>query len=227
MIAEEKVINIELRKEIELTCKKCGETQKYHPRDNTIPKRPKTQCQNEKCSAWIYFDGSLLVKDDQKKTKNDQKKEQKKPLKPKQKSTKNQKPKKQSQSELTKKNDQKPEDHDQMTKTEKNAKSIKENRNAQEIAFIGHMSQEIQIYGRTIPFDKVREIARKTLEHSRNMIKGIKTYQNAWESRYKDYKTRKPNNFLIDEFESMQETLEFLKEMKELNKKLKNREGVD
>lgn len=107
------------------------------------------------------------------------------------------------------------------------AKTIKENRNPQNVVFLEQMSQEVKIFGRTIPINKVREIARKTLEYSRNMIKGIKYYQNAWESRYKRYLEEKPNNFLIDEFESMQKTLDFLKEMNELNEKLKNREGVD
>lgn len=122
MIAENMVVNTELYDEIDLTCKKCGKKQKYHPRSNTIPKRPKTQCQNEKCGAWIYFDGSLLVKDDQKETKNDQKREQKKPSKPKQNPTKTQKPKKQSQLELTKKADQRP---NQLTKDLKLAEFIR------------------------------------------------------------------------------------------------------
>ena len=106
------------------------------------------------------------------------------------------------------------------------AKTIKENRNHQNVVFLEQMSQEIKIFGRTIPINKVREIARKTLENSRNMIKGIRTYQSAWENRYKRYLEEKPNNFLIDEFESMQKTLDLLKDMKELNEKLKNRKGV-
>ena len=113
------------------------------------------------------------------------------------------------------------------TTSKTSVKTIKENRIPQEVIFTEQMSQEVKIFGRTIPLDKVREIARKTLENSRNMIKGIKYYLNAWESRYNKYKIEKPNNFLIDEFESMQKTLDLLKEMKKLNEKLKNREGVD
>lgn len=113
------------------------------------------------------------------------------------------------------------------TTSKTSVKTIKENRKPQNVVFLEQMSHEVKIFGRTIPINKVREIARKTLEYSRNMIKGIKTYQSAWESRYKRYLEEKPNNFLIDEFESMQKTLDFLKEMNELNEKLKNREGVD
>lgn len=111
---------MELHEEIEIKCKKCNRTQKYHPRSNKIPKRPKTQCQNEKCGAWIYFDESLLVKDDQRpKNKNDQKKDQKDLSKPKQELITTQKQKIQSQSDLTKTVDQRPKDIDQMTKDQK------------------------------------------------------------------------------------------------------------
>lgn len=134
-----------------------------------------------------------------------------------------------SQKKSTKKNEITPKKFDQISNSnpKNQPKTIEENRLSQKVTFIEQMRKEVIIYGRTIPLDKIREIARKTLENSRNMIKGIKTYQNAWENRYKDYKIRKTNNFLIDEFESMLKTLDFLKEMKELNEKLKNRKGVN
>ncbi len=62
---------------------------------------------------------------------------------------------------------------------------------------------------------KDEEILRELFKNHRNLIKGVKYYLNAWKSRYERYKKTKPENFLIDEYESMKKTLEFLYEIKE------------
>ena len=208
MEAIEKVMITKIKEEIELTCKKCGQSQKYHPRGNKIPKRPKTQCQNEECQAWIYFDPKLLVIDiDQRPKepiKNDQKEINKSRAEPSE--TPNHKT-------INRKVDQ---TIDQRPKT------IKKNRKSHEITYYKSMSKEVRLLGRTIPLKDVRDLARESLEHNRNLIKGIKYYLNAWESRYRKYKKEKPNNFLIDEFESMQKTLEMLENNKKVYEDLRN-----
>ena len=227
-LIEIKTSNMQTEKDtqgIKIICKHCKNEQEYTLRNpNKIPSRPKTQCSNPDCEKWIYIDRDLLVKKFGQKdmTKNDQKIDQTKPLKLDSKPKNSQKSRIQSQTNLTKSIDQRPKNNDQMTKTKIQAKSIKDNRNTQEVIFFDQMSKEIKIFGRTIPLDKVREIARKTLENSRNMIKGLKYYLNAWESRYNKYKIEKPDNFLIDEYENMEQTLRFLYEIKEINEKLKN-----
>ena len=208
MISENKVIIDMDQKGIEIICKHCGESQTYTMRSKKIPERPKTQCQN--CEKWIYIDKSLLVKKDQNEDDqrpNDQKniKQATKPVeKPK-------KPEIKQLSSLTK--------NDQMTKSKN---SIKENRDHREVISIEQMSQEVELFGRTIPLDKVREIARETLLKHRIMIKGVKQYLGVWRTRYHEYKIDKPENFLIDEYERAEETLEFLYKIEELYEALTN-----
>ena len=206
MISENKVIINKMSQEgIEITCKHCKKSQTYTMRSKKIPNRPKTACQN--CGKCIYIDRTLLVKDDQKdddQRPNDQKNINKtnKPVEePK-------KPEISQQSSLTK--------TDQMTKTPK------ENRMHQEVRFYEQMSQEVELFGRTIPLDIVREIARETLLGHRIMIKGVKQYLGVWRKRYHEYKIDKPENFLIDEYEKAQKTLEFLYTIEEKYKELTN-----
>lgn len=226
---------MELYDEIELTCKRCGETQKYHPRGNKIPKRPKTQCQNEKCGAWIYFDGSLLVKDDQKKTKNDQRKKQKKSSKTKQNPTKIQKPKEKLQSKLTKKDDQRPKDNDQMTKINpqiENDTQIEEfdvekvfnqkltPNQIQELIKIYHeIHKEFQSNNKLIPLHKKMELINWLLKDLDNLYDGVYNYLRIWKTRYYKRLEKSPDSPVIPKFESMQSTLEKIKEIKALKEK--------
>lgn len=101
-------------------------------------------------------------------------------------------------------------------------KTITKNRKNSVIKSYESMSKEVKLLGRTIPLNDIRDLARESLEHNRNLIKGIKYYLNAWESRYKRYKIEKPGNFLIDEFESMKETLEMLERNKKTYEELRN-----
>ncbi len=205
MISENKVIIDMEQKGIEITCKHCGESQTYTMRSKKIPNRPKTQCQN--CEKWIYIDKSLLVKKDQNEVDqrpNDQKndKQSPKPIeKPK-------KPEIKQLSPLTK--------NDQMTKSKKG------NREHQEVRFYEQMSQEIELFGRTIPLDKVREIARETLLGHRVMMEGVKSWLGVWKKRYHEYIEDKPEHFLIDKYEKAQETLEFLYKVEKLFKEITN-----
>jgi hypothetical protein len=205
MISENKVIIDMDQKGIEITCKHCEESQTYTMRSKKIPERPKTQCQN--CEKWIYIDKSLLVKKDQNEVDqrpNDQKndKQSPKPIeKPK-------KPEIKQLSPLTK--------NDQMTKSKKG------NREHQEVRFYEQMSQEIELFGRTIPLDKVREIARETLLGHRVMMKGVKSWLGVWKKRYHEYIEDKPEHFLIDKYEKAQETLEFLYKVEKLFKEITN-----
>jgi len=227
MIAENVVVQMGIKEEIEIKCKKCKESQAYHPRGNKIPKRPKTQCQNEDCGAWIYFDPSLLVKNDQKPkdqmTKNDQKKDQQKTLKPKQKPNGTKETRTQSHSNMTKKVDQRPKRIDQKDLSEKYQESIGL-RNSELVNYINGMFNEIQSYGRVIPIDTKQSIVNGVLDNLLNLTKGIKYYLNAWESRYNRYLEEKPENPLIDDYRDMQNTLNFLlklKKLKELIQKFK------
>ncbi len=205
MISENKVIIDMDQKGIEITCKHCEESQTYTMRSKKIPERPKTQCQN--CEKWIYIDKSLLVKKDQNEVDqrpNDQKndKQSPKPIeKPK-------KPEIKQLSPLTK--------NDQMTKSKKG------NREHQEVRFYEQMSQEIELFGRTIPLDKVREIARETLLGHRVMMEGVKSWLGVWKKRYHEYIEDKPEHFLIDKYEKAQETLEFLYKVEKLFKEITN-----
>lgn len=206
MISENKVIIDMEQKGIEITCKHCGKSQTYTMRSKEIPKRPKTQCTT--CEKWIYIDKSLLVKkndqneDDQR--PNDQKniKQNTKPVeKPK-------KPEIKQLPSLTK--------NDQMTKLKKG------NRANQEVRFYEQMSQEVELFGRTIPLDKVREITRETLLNHKSMIRGVKYYLGVWRSRYEDYVKSKPEHYLIDEWANAQKTLEFLYKVEKLFKEITN-----
>lgn len=227
MIAENVVVQMGIKEEIEIKCKKCKESQAYRPRGNKIPKRPKTLCQNENCGAWIYFDSSLLVKNDQKPndqmTNNDQKREQRKPSKPRVKAKSNVKTENKSKNELTKTDDQRPKRIDQKDLSEKYQESIGL-RNSELVNYINGMFNEIQSYGRVIPIDTKQSIVNGVLDNLLNLTKGIKYYLNAWESRYNRYMEEKPENPLIDDYKDMQNTLDFLlklKKLKELIQKFK------
>ena len=208
MAAETKVIIDMEQKGIEITCKHCGKSQTYTMRSKEIPKRPKTQCQN--CEKWIYIDRSLLVKNDQ--NEDDQNEDDQKNIKQ---ATKSVEKSKKSQIKelpsLTK--------TDQMTKSKT---SIKENRGHQEVISIEQMSQEIELFGRTIPVDKVREIARETLLGHRVMMEGVKSWLGVWKTRYYEYIEDKPEHFLIDKYKKAQETLEFLYKVEKLFKEITN-----
>jgi len=108
---------------------------------------------------------------------------------------------------------------DQMTKSKT---SIKENRGHQEVISIEHMSQEVELFGRTIPLDKVREIARETLLNHKSMIRGVKYYLGVWKNRYEKYIESKPEHYLIDEWANAQKTLEFLYKIEKLFKEITN-----
>ena len=101
-------------------------------------------------------------------------------------------------------------------------KATLENSNRQEVRFIEQMSQEIELFGRTIPLDRVREIAREILLNHRVLIKGVKYYLGVWRTRYYKYKKTKPEHFLIDEWAKAQETLTFLYEIEKLYKEMTN-----
>ena len=204
MISENKVIIDMEQKGIEITCKHCGKSQTYTMRSKKIPERPKTQCTS--CEKWIYIDKSLLVKDQ---NKDDQRPNDQKNIKQATKSVeKPKKPKTKELPSLTK--------NDQMTKTKKG------NRDHQEVRFYEQMSQEIELFGRTIPLDKVREIARETLLGHRVMMEGVKSWLGVWRKRYHEYIVDKPEHFLIDKYEKAQETLEFLYKVEKLFKEITN-----
>ncbi|KKK42832.1 MAG: hypothetical protein Lokiarch_31980 [Candidatus Lokiarchaeum sp. GC14_75] len=227
MIAENMVVQMSIQEEIEITCKKCNKSQKYHPRGSKIPKRPKTQCQNEDCGAWIYFDASLLVKDDQRPndqmTKTDQKQNLKKSSKPRIKAKDIVKSEKEVQVDLTKKVDQRPIKYDQIKQSE-NYQELLVSRNHELVNYINGMFNEVQSYGRVIPIDTKQSIVNGVLDNLLNLMKGLKYYLNAWESRYNRYLEEKPENPLIDDYRDMQNTLDFLlklKKLKELIQKFK------
>ena len=198
---------------ITITCKHCKESQVYTMRSKTIPNRPKTQCQNEKCEKWIYIDKSLLVK------KNDQK-------------NGDQRPNDQNKNNIKARNqankpDEKPKSSEitqlsSLTKPDQMTKTPKENRARQEVMFYEQMSQEVELFGRTIPLDKVREIARETLLGHRVMMEGVKSWLGVWKKRYHEYIEDKPEHFLIDKYEKAQETLEFLYKCEKLFKEITN-----
>jgi biotin operon repressor len=96
-----------------------------------------------------------------------------------------------------------------IKKTEK-SETIKENRGHREVISIEQMGQEVELFGRTIPLDKVREIARETLLGHRVMMEGVKSWLGVWKKRYHEYIIDKPEHFLIDKYEKSQETLEFI-----------------
>ena len=209
---------------ITITCKHCKESQTYTMRSKTIPNRPKTQCQNEKCEKWIYIDKSLLVK------KNDQK-------------NGDQRPNDQSKNNLKTHNlpnkpDEKPKSSeitqlssltktDQMTKPEKNkavissGPKLNSRQNTELTNYFNGLATEVQLLGRTIPLDVKQRIVNTVFENLKNLTKGIKYYLNAWESRYKRYLKEKPGNPLIDEYEDMKETLNILKKLKETKQEFK------
>lgn len=222
MIAEKKVVNIEGNEGITIICKSCKNKQKYTLRNpDKIPQRPKTLCSNPKCEKWIYIDRSLLVKNDQKPlTKNDQKKEQHKQVKAKQESVSNQKPRNQSQSNMTKINDQRPNTIDQKNSFQNSHKPTSP-REKELNNYINGMFNEVQSYGRVIPIDTKQSIVNNVFDNLLNLTKGIKYYLNAWESRYQRYLKDKPENPLIDDYRDMQKTLEFLSKLKKLKEMIK------
>ena len=222
MIAEKKVVNIEGNEGITIICKSCKNKQKYTLRNpDKIPQRPKTLCSNPECEKWIYIDRGLLVKNDQiPLTKNDQKKDQKKTIKPSQKPIKDQKPRIQSQSNITKINDQRPNTIDQKNSQQIVRASI--NPREKELNnYINGMFNEVQSYGRVIPIDTKQSIVNNVFDNILNLTKGIKYYLNAWESRYQKYLKDKPENPLIDDYRDMQKTLEFLSKLKKLKEMIK------
>ena len=107
-------------------------------------------------------------------------------------------------------------------KLEESKNSIKENRGHREVISIEQMSQEVELFGRTIPLDKVREIARETLLGHRVMMEGVKSWLGVWKKRYHEYIEDKPEHFLIDKYEKAQETLEFLYKVEKLFKEITN-----
>ena len=107
-------------------------------------------------------------------------------------------------------------------KLEESKTSIKENRGHREVISIEQMSQEVELFGRTIPLDKVREIARETLLNHKSMIRGVKYYLGVWRTRYYKYKKTKPEHYLIDEWANAQKTLEFLYKIEKLYGALTN-----
>lgn len=100
--------------------------------------------------------------------------------------------------------------------------SIKKNRGHREVISIEQMGQEVELFGRTIPLDKVREIARETLLGHRVMMEGVKSWLGVWKKRYHEYIIDKPEHFLIDKYEKAQETLEFLYKVEKLFKEITN-----
>ena len=108
------------------------------------------------------------------------------------------------------------------TKKMERSKSEKGNRDHQEVVFYEHMGQEIKLFGRTIPLDEVREIARETLLGHRVMIEGVKSWLGVWKKRYHEYIVDKPEHFLIDKYKKAQETLEFLYKVEKLFKEITN-----
>lgn len=208
MAAETKVLIDMDHKGIEITCKHCGGSQTYTMRSKEIPTRPKTQCQN--CEKWIYIDKSLLVKDDKK--KDDQRPNDQKNINHATKPIEVPKKKKIKQVTSLTKNDQ----------TTKSKNSIKENRDHREVISVEQMGQEVTLFGRTIPLDKVREIARETLLGHRVMMEGIKSWLGVWKKRYHEYIIDKPEHFLIDKYKKAQETLEFLYKVEKIFKEITN-----
>ena len=108
------------------------------------------------------------------------------------------------------------------TKKMERSKSEKGNRDHQEVRFYEQMSQEIELFGRTIPLDKVREIARETLLNHQSLIRGVKYYLSVWRTRYYQYIVDKPEHYLIDEWANAQKSLEFLYKIEELYKEITN-----
>lgn len=213
MIAENVVIPTGIHEEIEITCKKCKKAQKYHPRGKKIPKRPKTQCQN--CGAWIYFDASLLVKDDQnQKTKNDQKKEQQKQVKFKQMPVSNQKPRFQSQTNLTKTTDQRPKNNDQ--------KPLSQNGVNTNINFVKQLEKEMRQFNKTIPIDVKQELVNWLFKNIDQLYEGIYYYLNAWEKRYNKRLKGASNSPVIPKYEKMQKTFTKIQELIQFKQNLEN-----
>lgn len=206
MISENKVIIDMDQKGIEITCKHCGGSQTYTMRSEKIPGRPKTQCQN--CEKWIYINRELLVK------KNDQNENDQRPN--------DQKDNKQTNKPVEEPKEQKKRQSSSLTKNDQLTKPKKGNRDHQEVKFYEHMGQEIELFGRTIPLDQVREIARETLLNHKSMIRGVKYYLGVWRSRYEDYVESKPEHYLIDEWANAQKTLEFLYKIEKLYKEITN-----
>ena len=205
MAAETKVIIDMEQKGIEITCKHCGKSQTYTMRSKKIPERPKTQCAS--CEKWIYIDKSLLTKNDQ--NEDDQRPNDQKNINQATKPVEEpKKPEIKRSHSLTK--------NDQMTKPKKG------NRDHQEVVFYEHMSQEIKLFGRTIPLDEVREIARETLLGHSVMIEGVKSWLGVWKKRYHEYIVDKPEHYLIDKYKKAQETLEFLYKVEKLFKEITN-----
>ncbi len=110
----------------------------------------------------------------------------------------------------------------QKIKKAEKSETIKENRDHREVISVEQMGQEVTLFGRTIPLDKVREIARETLLGHRVMMEGVKSWLGVWKKRYHEYLEDKPEHFLIDKYEKAQETLNFLYKVEKLFKEITN-----
>ncbi len=93
-------------------------------------------------------------------------------------------------------------------------------REQESINYINNIPRELFSFGKIVPLDVKQKITIEVFNHIKNLKKGIKYYLNAWEGRYNRYKKEKPNNPLIDEYQDMQKTLEFLKDIQ------KDREAI-
>ncbi len=205
---------------ITIHCSGCNNDQEYNLRNpNKIPKRPKTQCSNSECEKWIYIDRDQLVKKFGQKTmtKNDQKKDQIKPLKPsnpKAKANKLEKTEINPQKELTKTIDQRPKNNDQKTLTQSR---IHMNMN-----FVKLLGEEMKQFNRTIPLDMKQELVNWLFKNIDQLYEGIYYYLNAWEKRYKKRLKSSPDSPVIPKYETMQKVFTKINELIQFKKNLEN-----
>lgn len=109
----------------------------------------------------------------------------------------------------------KPKDIDQKNPTQIVLESISP-REKELTNYINGMFNEVRSYGRVIPIDTKQSIVNGVLDNILNLMKGVKYYLNAWESRYTRYLVEKPENPLIDDYRDMQKSLDFLLKLKKL-----------
>ena len=213
---------------ITIQCSGCNNEQEYSLRNpNKIPKRPKTQCSNSECEKWIYIDRDQLVKKfgQNSLTKNDQKKDHIKPLKPSNLITKPKKLEKteiNSQKKLTKTVDQRPTIYDQIP--------ISQNNISTNINFVKYLSEEMKQFNRTIPLDMKQELVNWLFKNIDQLYEGIYYYLNAWEKRYNKRLKGSPGSPVIPKYESMQKTftkinelIQFKKNLEKMKKKEQNK----
>ena len=199
------------KNKITIQCSGCNNEQEYHLRNlDKIPKRPKTQCSNSDCEKWIYIDRDQLVKKFGQKTmtKDDQKKEQKKPIKPTEprvKSKKLEETRIKPQNELTKNVDQRPKNNDQKPQSQN---SINTN-----INFVKQLEEEMRQFNRTISIDIKQELVNWLFKNIDQLYEGIYYYLNAWEKRYKKRLKGSPGSPVIPKYEKMQEIFTKINEL--------------